>query len=340
MNKFKRPGIAVIGAGYWGINHVRNFHSLGALAMVCDSSRESLSRIASQYPGIEVKEEFESALVDKSIRGVVIATPAETHYRLAAAALDAGKDVLVEKPLTLATSEAEQLIELARNRGRILMVGHLLEYHPAVLRLRELISSGALGELRYIYSSRLNLGKVRREENILWSFAPHDIAIILRLVGTTPSKVTATGGTYLQPRIADVTMTNLEFRSGVRAHIFVSWLHPYKEQRLVVVGSRRMAVFDDVRKEGKLVVYDQGVEFVNGEAITRRNDGVEEPIEDREPLREECLHFLECIEKRKRPLTDGESGLQVLRVLEAAEQSLAHDGMPVEAELSIGAVID
>jgi predicted dehydrogenase len=340
MNKFKRPGIAVIGAGYWGINHVRNFHSLGALAMVCDSSRESLSRIASQYPGIEVKEEFESALVDKSIRGVVIATPAETHYRLAAAALDAGKDVLVEKPLTLATSEAEQLIVLARNRGRILMVGHLLEYHPAVLRLRELISSGALGELRYIYSSRLNLGKVRREENILWSFAPHDIAIILRLVGTTPSKVTATGGTYLQPRIADVTMTNLEFRSGVRAHIFVSWLHPYKEQRLVVVGSRRMAVFDDVRKEGKLVVYDQGVEFVNGEAITRRNDGVEEPIEDREPLREECLHFLECIEKRKRPLTDGESGLQVLRVLEAAEQSLAHDGMPVEAELSIGAVID
>jgi len=328
--RYDRPRVAVIGAGYWGVNHVRNFHELGALETVCDSSRESLARIASQYPGVRIERDFERVLGDQAIRGLVIATPAETHSRLASAALEAGKDVLVEKPLTLDVNEGRRLVALARKCDGILMVGHLLEYHPAVLRLRDLISSGALGELRYIYSSRLNLGKVRREENILWSFAPHDIAIILRLVGSAPTHVAATGGTYLRPRIADVTMTNLEFKTGVRAHIFVSWLHPYKEQRLVVVGSQRMVVFDDVRKEGKLIVYDQGIEIVNGAAVTRKNDGVEESIENSEPLREECLHFLRCIEKREQPLTDGESGLQVLRVLDAAEQSLSGGGIPID----------
>ena len=329
-----RPRVAVIGAGYWGVNHVRNFHELGALETVCDSSRESLARIASQYPGVRSELDFERVLADPTIRGLVIATPAETHSRLASAALEAGKDVLVEKPLTLDLNGGRRLVALAKKCERILMVGHLLEYHPAVIRLRTLISSGALGELRYIYSSRLNLGKVRREENILWSFAPHDIAIILRLVGAAPMRVAATGGTYLQPRIADVTMTNLEFSTGVRAHIFVSWLHPYKEQKLVVVGSQRMVVFDDVRKEGKLTVYDQGIEIVNGAAVTRKNDGVEESIENSEPLREECLHFLRCIETRQQPLTDGESGLQVLRVLDAAEQSLSGGGMPVDMAVS------
>jgi predicted dehydrogenase len=328
----ERQQIAVIGAGYWGVNHVRNFNELGRLGVVCDSSRESLARVASNFSDLRTELDPERVLADASIIGVVIATPAETHFRLAAAALEAGKDVLVEKPLTLNVKEAELLVSMARERGRILMVGHLLEYHPAVARLRELVSSGALGELRYIYSSRLNLGKVRREENILWSFAPHDIAIILRLVGKVPARVAATGGTYLQPLIADVTMTNLEFRSGVRAHIFVSWLHPYKEQKLVVVGAQRMAVFDDVRTEGKLVVYDQGVEFVNGEAVTRRSDGVVEEIGSGEPLRAECLHFLQCIETRRQPLTDGESGLRVLQVLEAAERSLVLDGGLVDVE--------
>src|ERR1044071_6371460 len=256
------PRVAVIGAGYWGVNHVRNFHQLGALATVCDSSQESLSRITSQYKGIRTELDFDRVLGDPGIRGLVIATPAETHCRLASAALEAGKDVLVEKPLTLDVNEGRRLVELARKCDRILMVGHLLEYHPAVIRLRALISSGALGELRYIYSSRLNLGKVRREENILWSFAPHDIAIILRLVGAAPTRVAATGGAYLTPHIADVTVTNMEFATGVRAHIFVSWLHPHKEQRLVVIGSKKMAVFDDVRQEAKLVIYDQGVQIV------------------------------------------------------------------------------
>ena len=258
------PRIAVVGAGYWGINHVRNFSDLGALEIVCDPSPASRNLIADSFPGVRIESDFEQVLQDRTVRGVVIATPAETHYRLARAAIEAGKDALIEKPLTLDITDAEALVTLAEHRGAVLMVGHLLEYHPAVIRLRELVASGELGELRYIYSTRLNLGKVRREENILWSFAPHDIAIILRLVGEWPSHVSATGGAYLQPNIADVTVTNIEFGAGIRAHIFVSWLHPYKEQRLVVIGSKRMAVFDDVRKSDKLLIYDQGVDFVNG----------------------------------------------------------------------------
>src|SRR5205085_3063004 len=215
-------------------------------------------------------------------------------------------------------------------RGAILMVGHLLEYHTAVLRLRQLIASGELGELRYIYSNRLNLGKVRREENILWSFAPHDIAISLRLVGGWPTRVAATGGAYLQPQIADVTVTNMEFASGVRAHIFVSWLHPHKEQRLVVIGSKKMAVFDDVRQEDKLVIYDQGGEIVNGEPVMRKNGGTAIRLEAAEPLRRQCEQFLKAIRTRERAITDGESGLRVLRVLDAAERSLASGGTPAE----------
>jgi len=323
------PQIAVIGAGYWGINHVRNFHELGALRMVCDTSGSSLESISKKFSGVEMSNDFGSVLASEDVRGVVIATPAETHYQIARAAIEAGKDVLVEKPLTLDMTEGQELVDLARARGSILMVGHLLEYHPAVKRLRELIDSGELGELRYIYSNRLNLGKVRREENILWSFAPHDIAIILRLVGAWPTHVAVTGGAYLQKNIADVTVTNIEFPTGVRAHIFVSWLHPYKEQRLVVVGSKRMVVFDDVRKEGKLMLYDQGVEFVNGEPVTRKNEGIAEVIGVAEPLRLQCLQFLESIKTRQRPLTDGESGLRVLRVLDAAERSLASGGTPI-----------
>lgn len=324
------PTIAVVGAGYWGANHVRNFHELGALAAVCDSSKSSLEKAAARFGVTRTERELETVLADPGIKGVVVATPAETHYQIARAALEAGKDVLVEKPLTLDVSEAEDLVSLASEREAVLMVGHLLEYHPAVIRLRELVSSGLLGDIRYIYSTRVNLGKVRREENILWSFAPHDIAIILRIVGQLPTRVAATGGAYLQPEIADVTVTNLEFETSVRAHIFVSWLHPFKEQRLVVVGSSRMAVFDDLQKQAKLLIFDQGVEFVNGEPVTRKNDGVVEDIPGDEPLRRQCLEFLDCIKTRRRPLTDGNSGLAVLRVLAAAERSLASGGVPVD----------
>ena len=322
------PSIAVVGAGYWGINHVRNFSELGALSVVHDTSPAALDRINRIY-GVRTEPDLREVLGDPGISGIVIATPAETHFQTALAAIEAGKDVLVEKPLALTAAQGERLVKTAGDRRAILMVGHLLEYHPAFLRLRELVDSGYLGDLRYVYSARLNLGKIRREENILWSFAPHDIALILRLVGAAPVKVAANGGAYLQPRIADVTVTNLEFPNGVRAHIFVSWLHPYKEQRLVVIGSKRMAVFDDVEKERKLIVYDQGVDFVDGLPVARKADGVAERIENDEPLRRECLAFLEAIRTRQQPLTDGESGLRVLRVLEEAEQSLSEGGVPV-----------
>ena len=322
MTAIEVPKIAVVGSGYWGVNHVRNFHQLNALAVVCDTGEAALSRIARDFPGTRTESSLETLLSDPSIQGIVIATPAETHFSVAQQALQAGKDVLVEKPLTLRTDEAELLIQEADKRGRLLMVGHLLEYHPAVIRLTELVRSGALGDVRYIYSSRLNLGKVRREENILWSFAPHDIAIILRITGTMPVQVTASGGAYLQPNIADVTVTNLLFEAGIRAHIFVSWLHPYKEQRLVVIGSKRMAVFDDLLPDDKLVVYDQGVEFVNGFPITRKDGAKPEKIEKYEPLRRQSEIFLECITNRRQPLTDGQSGLRVLQVLSAAEESL------------------
>jgi predicted dehydrogenase len=327
--KNEPPRIAVIGAGYWGINHVRNFHQLGALQTICDANAISLQKFAENFPDAQLETDYEKVLGDPKIQGVVIATPAETHFRLASKAIAAGKHVLVEKPLTLSVTEGERLVALADERKLILMVGHLLEFHPAVLRLREFIESGELGDLHYIYSNRLNLGKIRREENILWSFAPHDIAIILRLVGELPTRVNATGGAYLQPHIADVTVTNMEFPGGTRAQIFVSWLHPYKEQRLVVVGSKKMAVFDDVRTDAKLMTYEHVIEFVNGEPVMKKSEGVRQVLEDAEPLKRECQHFLDCISTGANPLTDGESGLRVLRILEAAEQSLAQQGTPV-----------
>jgi predicted dehydrogenase len=245
-----KPTVAVIGCGYWGKNLVRNFHQLGALRLVCDTTEEGRRAAGATAPGCEVASDPETVL-STPVPAVVIATPAATHFSLTRQALEAGKDVFVEKPLALTYEEGRQLVDLAHARRRILMVGHVLEYHPGILKLRELVASGELGKVRYIYSNRLSLGKIRREENILWSFAPHDIAIILRLLGETPFEVVACGGTYVSPNIADVTVTNLLFNNGVRAHVFVSWLHPFKEQRLVVVGSKKMASFDDVGKNAR-----------------------------------------------------------------------------------------
>lgn len=320
-----RPAVAVAGCGAWGANLVRNFSRLGALAMVCDPDPAGRGRALQIAPGTETSDSFGAAL---ACPAVAIATPAETHFDLARRALAADRDVFVEKPLALTYDQGAELVELAAARRRILMVGHVLEYHPAVVRLRELVESGELGRLRYIYSHRLSLGKVRREENILWSFAPHDIAVILRLTGAMPQRVGATGGSYLQPGIADVTVTSLEFADGQRAHIHVSWLHPFKEQRLVVVGSRKMASFDDVGK--RLVVYDQRVELHNGTPLPIRHAGDAVPFAGEEPLANECRAFLAALADRRAPLTDGESGLRVLEVLEAAQRSLASGGAPVD----------
>jgi predicted dehydrogenase len=269
-------------------------------------------------------------LADDAVAGVAITTQAWMHAELAIQAMKAGKDVFVEKPLALSYEAGQRVVELAECSSSIFMVGHLLEYHPALLRLVELVRGDELGKLQYIYSNRLNLGKFRREENILWSFAPHDIAIILRLVGESPIEVMATGGAYLQPNVADTTVTNLLFDNGLRAHIFVSWLHPYKEQRLVVVGSKKMAVFDDRAVPGeKLVVYDKGADWVNNQPVPRQGDGTPVSYEGSEPLRMEMEHFLECMGTRQQPRTDGRSGLRVLQVLQAAQQSLQMGGSRV-----------
>jgi predicted dehydrogenase len=320
--------VAVIGCGYWGKNHVRNFASLGVLAAVCEPSPAGQTLARRTAPDIPVCSNLEELLARTDLDAVVVATPAETHYGIAKTILEAGLDVLVEKPLTTRLEEAEKLVRLADDRGRILMVGHLLDYHPAILCLRQIIESGDLGTVRYIYSNRLNLGKIRREENILWSFAPHDIAIILRLMGTSPFEVVATGGTYVQPNIADVTVTQMLFDNGVRAHIFVSWLHPYKEQRLVVVGSKKMVSFDDVSKE--LVIFDQHVEWQNGAPLPVNRGGTKLDYPDAEPLRTECCAFLNAIASRTPPLTDGHSALPVLDVLCAAQRSLITHGEPVQ----------
>jgi UDP-2-acetamido-3-amino-2,3-dideoxy-glucuronate N-acetyltransferase len=326
------PGIACIGAGYWGRNLVRNFNQLGALRWVCDASASTRAALSERLPGVRQTDSVDEVLGDREVAGVVIATPAETHAELVRRALEAGKDVLVEKPLCLDIEEGRRLVALAAHRGRILMVGHLLWYHPAVLKLRDLVRAGELGRIQYIYSNRLNLGKIRREENILWSFAPHDVSVILGLLSEMPETVQAQGGNYLHQKIADVTVSLLSFPSGVKAHVFVSWLHPFKEQKLIVVGDRKMAVFDDVQPENKLVLYPHVIDWKNHAPVPTQ--GVADPVslEKAEPLREECAHFLECIQTRQTPRTDGHEAVRVLTVLQQCEDALQAPIGPVPKE--------
>jgi len=316
-------GVAVIGSGYWGKNLVRNYHEMGNLRVICDKNEDVLAGFQKQYPGVEGCMAFHQVLSRDDINAVVISTPAETHYRLAREALLAGKHAYVEKPLVLDEGEGEDLIFLAEENHLTLMVGHLLQYHPVFECLKDLARSGQLGRINYIYSHRLNLGKIRREENILWSFAPHDISMILALAGEEPEVVCATGGNYLHRKIADVTTTHMEFPSGVQAHIFVSWLHPFKEQKLVVVGDRKMAVFDDTLPwEDKLLLYPHEIKWQNNVPVPSKADPERLEIPEAEPLRQECAHFLACIANGQRAATDGREGLRVLRVLNAAQGSL------------------
>jgi len=314
--------VAVAGCGYWGKNLVRNFAELGALHTICDSSTEVLNRLAGLYPSVKKETGFDAVLASGDIKAVVISAPAALHYAMARQALLAGKDVFVEKPLSLTVGEGEELVKLAADRQRILMVGHLLEYHPGIVRLKQLVDGGEVGKIQYIYSSRLNLGKFRTEENILWSFAPHDISVILLLLNELPQEVSAHGGNYLHRDIADVTVTTMSFGGGARAHIFVSWLHPYKEQKLVVVGDRKMAVFDDVAPENKLLLYEHEIEWIDRVPVPHKQEATPVEFAVAEPLRLECQHFLDCLETRANPRTDGASGLRVLRVLDACQRSL------------------
>jgi UDP-2-acetamido-3-amino-2,3-dideoxy-glucuronate N-acetyltransferase len=328
MNEIQYPKVAVIGSGYWGKNLVRNFHELGALAAVVDVREEALRESQSRY-AVRTTHNFDAVLGDPSIHAVVIAAPAAQHYDLAKKSLLSGKDVFVEKPLALHSSEGTELVELAKERGRILMVGHILEYHPAVVELKRLIHTGELGKLQYIYSSRLNLGKLRTEENILWSFAPHDISVMLSLLGELPDRISSHGGSYLNQAITDTTLTTCDFKSGVKAHIFVSWLHPFKEQKLALIADKKMAVFDDLESDRKLVLYSHRIEWPGRIPVAQKDGGQVIELPQHEPLRTECQHFLDCIRNRTRPITDGESAVRVLRVLEACEQSLLEHGKPV-----------
>ena len=322
-----KPKVAVVGAGYWGKNLVRNFHQLGALACVCDTRAQILEGVSKEY-NVATSNTLETVLANPGIDGVVIAAPAAQHFQLARKCLLAGKDVYAEKPLALHAEEGEQLVALAKQKRKILMVGHILEYHPAILELKRLICEGELGNIQYIYSSRLNLGKLRTEENILWSFAPHDISAILFLLGESPNRITAHGGNYLN-RNVDTTLTTCEFPSGVNAHIFVSWLHPFKEQKLAIVGGKNMAVFDDMEPERKLVLYSHRIDWLDrchGAKGWRARGTAAQVRATAHRMRA----LLELHRNPKQPRTNGESAVRVLHVLEGCELSLKANGQPIE----------
>lgn len=321
--------LALIGAGYWGKNLARNFNALGALRIVCDASLDTLATYGADYAVVTKTPRAEDVWNDAVVTKVAIAAPATAHYALARTALLAGKDVFVEKPLCLDENEARELVDLAAKNQRILMVGHLLQYHPCVQRLQLLLALGDLGQLHYVTSNRLNLGKIRREENALWSFAPHDLSVILSLAGhQLPDQVRCVGEAYLTRGVADATLTTLRFAGGPRAHVYVSWLNPFKEQKLTVVGSRGMAVFDDTRPwPEKLLLYRDYLTWADGRTPTpSKSQGERIDVPESEPLRNECAHFLECCLDRRSPRTDGHEGLRVLQVLQMAQHSLEHDG--------------
>ncbi len=302
---------------------------MGVLLAACDSIKERIEECRSTFPQMNYTTDMRDLMDDPAIKGVLVSSPASTHYSIAKKFLEAGKNVFVEKPLALTTKEGKELVELAGTNKRILMVGHILQYHPAVVRLKGLISSGQLGKLQYIYSNRLNIGKLRTEENILWSFAPHDISVMLSLVGAEPVEVRAFGGAYLNHGVNDTTVTTLQFPNEVKGHIFVSWLHPYKEQKLIVVGSDAMAVFDDVSEE-KLFLYPHKIEWKNGSVpVALKAAYTIVPVDKVEPLRAELEHFINCVEERRQPMTDGVEGLRVLKVLEKAEESITRDSPPI-----------
>ncbi|MBE0557692.1 MAG: Gfo/Idh/MocA family oxidoreductase, partial [Proteobacteria bacterium] len=330
--------IAVIGAGYWGKNLVRNFHQIGALNVICDGDREIQSQMHKDYPDVCCTDNFDALLSDPSLAAMVIATPAVTHFALAAKALEAGKHVFVEKPLAVTYDEGRQLVDIARSAGKILFVGHILHYHPGVIALKKMVAEGKIGRLQYIYSRRLSLGKIRREENILWSFAPHDISLILSIVGEDPSYVDAVGSNFLHASIADVTMTNLKFPSGIGAHVFVSWLNPFKEQRLVVVGSQGMLVFDDTQPvDEKLILYPHTINWKNGLPIAEKAAAVTVglSVQWEEPLKAECRAFIKAIATGQQPLTSGEEGLRVLHVLELSQKSMREKERAITPSTSV-----
>jgi predicted dehydrogenase len=319
--------VAVAGLGYWGPNLARNFAALpGAeLAWCCDASDAMRERYKSAFPATSFAADLDEALADDTLDAVALATPVPTHAALARKVLEAGKHCFVEKPMAQSVADAEAVVATARKAGKVLMVGHLLEYHPGVIKLKELIDGGDLGRLLYVYGNRLNLGKLRADENALWSLGAHDVSVLLRLAGEEPNEVQARGESYMREGVEDVVFCFLRFPSGLAAHLHLSWLDPHKERRFTVVGEQRMATFDDMALEGKITVYDKGFDEhaqSYGEYITRSGDIYSPRLSNEEPLRTECSHFVDAVRNGTTPISDGESGLRVVRVLEALQHSL------------------
>ena len=317
-----KKNIAVIGCGYWGKNLVRNFAQLGALNTICDENSELVKKIASSYPEVNIETEYDSILENDEIKAVVIATPAALHYTMVRKALLCGKDVVVEKPFATSTKDAEELAELSHQKDRIVMVGHLLLYHPAVQMMKDIIQSRVLGDIYYLYSTRVNLGQVRHDEDALWRLVPHDIAMFIYLLDAYPEVISAQGSSYIQPKHVDVVFVNLRFGT-VMAHVHASWLDPHKIRQLTVVGSKKMVVFDDMEPEYKLQLYDKEVHsetlsVSSGEAVFPR-------VQLAEPLHLECKEFIECINEHRQPLSDAQMGLEVVRALETAQQSMQEE---------------
>jgi predicted dehydrogenase len=330
--------IGVAGLGYWGPNLARNVDALAGaeLAWLCDGRAEIRERFAGLYPRARITGDLQELLSDPELDAVMLATPVPTHGELAERVLDAGKHCFVEKPLAQSVADAERAVAAARRSGRVLMVGHLLEYHPGVAKLKQVIDSGELGEIHYIYSNRLNLGVLRADENALWSLGAHDVSVLLHLAGEEPYEMAARGESYMREGIEDVVFAFLRFPSGLAAHLHLSWLDPHKERRFTVVGARRMATFDDMDLERKVTVYDKGFDEESdsyGEYITRSGDIHSPRISNAEPLRLEVQHFVDCIREGRTPVSDGDSGLRVVRVLSELQRSLdaSRRQAPVEA---------
>ena len=320
-----KKNIAVVGCGHWGKNLVRNFSELGALYAVCDPNTKLAQRYAKQYKVNNFS--FTEIINDTSIEGVVLAVPAPLHASLAIDAMNAGKHVYVEKPLAMNQKEARQMIDISKDQGVQLMVGHLLQYHPVFIALRGLVESGEIGGLNYIYSNRLSFGKIRSEEDVIWSFAPHDISMILSLMGQEPELIRTESCSILQANIADTAVVHMEFKSGLKAHISVSWMHPYKEQKLVVMGESAMAVFDDTLPwSQKLALYRHNIDLTGEAPILEKSIVEYISVIQSEPLRNECQHFIDVISGLLTPLTDGDEGLRVLNVLSTATLSQSENG--------------
>jgi len=329
-------GIAVVGAGAWGKNHIRVFSELPNvhLKYVCDSDPSRITKLQKSYPQSKMVENIHPILQDPEVKGIVIASSAISHFPLAKEALLGGKDVLVEKPMALNVKDAEEMAKIAKERERILMVGHLLIYHPVFDRLKEMIHSGELGKVHYIYTQRVNLGIIRQDENALWSFAPHDLSVILGLFGESPVVVSANGESYIQKDIEDVVFLSLHFADGKMANVHLSWLDPHKVRKITIVGSKKMVVFDDMEASEKLKIYDKGVGSLSydsyGEYLSLRFGDITIPnVKMAEPLRAEAEHFIQCIQSRKQPKTGGRDGLEVVKTLVAAQQSLKQKGFPI-----------